>query len=251
MQAKGIDYTLDDLLAADLDDAHAYIDGSFATIYLAPYNYHRVHAPFDCELRAMHYVPGDLFSVNAATVSRLPGLFRRNERLILHCVTPQGPAAVILVLSRPLEALALAPIAPEPAVAAEASRYITFRVWGAPATLSLFVLTGWFIGRGDARAPLAIVLVVNGVNIALDFLLVWGLGMRAEGVAIATVTAEYLGLVVGLVLATRTLGAVPWSRDGRGPSYRRYLSINLPLFVRTTALMLYLTVRVVESRKWR
>ena len=147
-------------------------------------------------------------------------------------------AGVILFLSRPLEALALALIAPEPAVAAEASRYITFRVWGAPATLCLFVLTGWFIGRGDARAPLAIVLVVNGVNIALDFLLVWGLGMRAEGVAIATVTAEYLGLAVGLVLATRTLGAAPWSSDGRGPSYRRYLSINLPLFVRTTALML-------------
>ena len=97
LQAKGIDYTLDDLLAADLDDAQAYADGSFATIYLAPYNYHRVHAPFDCELRAMHYVPGDLFSVNAATVSRLRGLFRRNERLILHCEMPRGPAAVILV----------------------------------------------------------------------------------------------------------------------------------------------------------
>ncbi len=147
-------------------------------------------------------------------------------------------AATILVLARPLESLALALIAPEPAVAAEASRYIAVRVWGAPATLSLFVLTGWFIGRGDARSPLAVVLVVNGVNIALDFALVWGLGLRAEGVAIATVTAEYLGLVVGLVLATRALGAPPWTRNGQGPSYRRYLSINLPLLVRTTALML-------------
>jgi phosphatidylserine decarboxylase len=97
IQAKGIDYTLDDLLAADLDDAHAYENGNFATIYLAPYNYHRVHAPFDGELRAMHYVPGDLYSVNAATVSKLPGLFRRNERLILHFATEHGPAAVILV----------------------------------------------------------------------------------------------------------------------------------------------------------
>ena len=97
LQAKGIDYTLDDLLAADLDDAQAYANGNFATIYLAPYNYHRVHAPFDFELRAMHYVPGDLFSVNAATVSRVPGLFRRNERVILHGETPSGPAAVILV----------------------------------------------------------------------------------------------------------------------------------------------------------
>ncbi len=147
-------------------------------------------------------------------------------------------AAVILAASRPLESLALALIAPEPAVAAEASRYINVRIWGAPATLALFVLTGWFIGRGDARSPLAIVLVVNGINILLDFLLVWGLGLRAEGVAFATVTAEYLGLVVGLVLARRALGAYPWAKDGQGPSYRRYLSLNLPLFVRTSALML-------------
>jgi MATE family multidrug resistance protein len=147
-------------------------------------------------------------------------------------------AAVLLVLSRPLESLALALIAPEPAAVAEASRYISVRVWGAPATLSLFVLTGWFIGRGDARSPLAIVLVVNGVNIVLDFVLVRGLGLRAEGVAIATVTAEYLGLAVGLLLATRALGGSPWRPEGRGPSYHRYLSLNLPLFVRTTALML-------------
>lgn len=97
IQAKGIEYTLDDLLAADLDDAQAYANGNFATIYLAPYNYHRVHAPFDGELRAMHFVPGDLYSVNVATVSKLPGLFRRNERLILHFETAQGPAAVIFV----------------------------------------------------------------------------------------------------------------------------------------------------------
>ena len=97
MQAKGIDYTLEDLLATDLEQAAALADGSFATIYLAPYNYHRVHAPFDGKVVAARYVPGDLFSVNAATAKYVPGLFRRNERLVLHFETPQGPAAVILV----------------------------------------------------------------------------------------------------------------------------------------------------------
>jgi len=97
VQAKGIDYTLDDLLATDLEEAHAYTDGSFATIYLAPYNYHRIHAPLAGELLAMRYVPGDLFSVNAATVSNLPGLFRRNERLVLSFTTQHGPAAVIFI----------------------------------------------------------------------------------------------------------------------------------------------------------
>lgn len=97
MQAKGIDYTLEDLLATDLEQAAALADGSFATIYLAPYNYHRVHAPFNGKVIAARYVPGDLFSVNAATAEFVPGLFRRNERLVLHIETPQGPASMILV----------------------------------------------------------------------------------------------------------------------------------------------------------
>jgi len=97
VQAKGIDYKLDDLLATDLSDARAYSDGAFATIYLAPYNYHRVHAPFAGELLAMRYVPGDLFSVNEATASNLPGLFRRNERLVLHFSTQHGPAVLIFI----------------------------------------------------------------------------------------------------------------------------------------------------------
>ncbi len=97
IQAKGIDYSLDDLLATDLEEAAGYVDGTFATIYLAPYDYHRIHAPLDGKLVAARYVPGDLFSVNEATVSRVPGLFRRNERLIMHFETTRGPAAVILV----------------------------------------------------------------------------------------------------------------------------------------------------------
>ena len=97
LQAKGIHYSLEDLFAIDLDDARAYRDGEFATMYLAPYNYHRVHMPVDGELVAAHYVPGDLFSVNAATAAHIPGLFRRNERLNLHFQTRSGPAALIFV----------------------------------------------------------------------------------------------------------------------------------------------------------
>lgn len=97
LQAKGIDYTLQELLAADIDDAQIFTDGAFATLYLAPYNYHRVHAPCDGELVKAHYVPGDLFSVSAATVAKLPGVFCRNERLLLHFATAFGRAVVVLV----------------------------------------------------------------------------------------------------------------------------------------------------------
>ncbi len=97
IQAKGLHYAVEDLLATDLETARGFAGGSFATIYLAPYNYHRVHSAVDGQLEALHYVPGDLFSVNEATVSRISGLFRRNERLIMHFATPRGPVVQILV----------------------------------------------------------------------------------------------------------------------------------------------------------
>jgi phosphatidylserine decarboxylase len=97
LQAKGLTYELDDLLATDIDAARAFENGTFATIYLAPYNYHRVHAPFAGRLVAARFIPGDLFSVNAATARTIPGLFRRNERLALHFETAFGPAVVLLV----------------------------------------------------------------------------------------------------------------------------------------------------------
>ena len=97
IQAKGIDYSLNDLLSTDLEQAGAYVDGTFATIYLAPYNYHRVHSPWNGDLVAARYVPGDLFSVNEATVARVNGLFRRNERLVMHFETDHGPAVLIFV----------------------------------------------------------------------------------------------------------------------------------------------------------
>ena len=96
-QAKGLDYSLDDLLATDLQEARHYIDGAYATIYLAPYNYHRVHAPLDGRIVAARYVPGDLFSVNKATAAGVTGLFRRNERLVLHFESEHGPWVLILV----------------------------------------------------------------------------------------------------------------------------------------------------------
>lgn len=97
LQAKGLDYSLEDLLATDLHDARNFYDGSFASIYLAPFNYHRVHAPLAGELVAARFVPGTLFSVNQSTVSHLRGLFVRNERLICHFRTTAGPCVVIFV----------------------------------------------------------------------------------------------------------------------------------------------------------
>ncbi|MEM9302690.1 MAG: archaetidylserine decarboxylase [Pseudomonadota bacterium] len=96
-QAKGHDYGLAELLASE-DEAARFEDGAFATIYLAPSNYHRVHAPVAGRLVETAYVPGKLFSVSPGTVDHLPGLFARNERLVcLFDSEDFGRVAVILV----------------------------------------------------------------------------------------------------------------------------------------------------------
>lgn len=96
-QAKGHDYSLTELLGGDPRDAHAFRDGSFATIYLAPRDYHRIHMPCDGVLRKMIYVPGDLFSVNPLTAANVPNLFARNERVVAIFDGEFGRFSMVLV----------------------------------------------------------------------------------------------------------------------------------------------------------
>jgi phosphatidylserine decarboxylase len=97
LQAKGHDYTLRALLAGNTAWQRTFAGGSFATIYLAPYNYHRIHMPLGGELRESFYVPGKLFSVNRTTARLVPGLFSRNERVFCGFDSGGMPWAIILV----------------------------------------------------------------------------------------------------------------------------------------------------------
>jgi phosphatidylserine decarboxylase len=96
IQAKGHDYTVEELL---LDKAlsERFQHGRFATLYLSPKDYHRVHMPLEGNLTAMTFVPGRVFSVNPETVNYHPKLFARNERLICHFETARGPMVIVLV----------------------------------------------------------------------------------------------------------------------------------------------------------
>ncbi len=96
-QAKGHDYSLTELLGGDIDLAREFEDGQFATVYLSPSDYHRVHMPVTGTLRQMIHVPGHLFSVNKTTAENVPRLFARNERAVCIFDTERGPMAVILV----------------------------------------------------------------------------------------------------------------------------------------------------------
>ena len=95
-QAKGQGFTAAELLGSEADAA-PFRDGSFATVYLSPRDYHRVHMPWTGTLRETVHVPGRLFSVGTAAVRDVPGLFARNERLVCHFDTDFGPMASVMV----------------------------------------------------------------------------------------------------------------------------------------------------------
>jgi phosphatidylserine decarboxylase len=96
-QAKGHSYSTTALVGGDAQVAAEFENGSFATLYLSPRDYHRIHMPCDGTLRSMTYVPGDLFSVNPTTARGVPGLFARNERVVCVFDSERGPWVMTLV----------------------------------------------------------------------------------------------------------------------------------------------------------
>lgn len=96
IQAKGVEYTLDALLGGSAD-ADPYRNGCYAVVYLAPNNYHRVHTPWHGTVVRWRYLPGALYPVNGLGLKHVHGLFARNERIVGHCDTEFGPAAMVMV----------------------------------------------------------------------------------------------------------------------------------------------------------
>ncbi len=147
----------------------------------------------------------------------------------------------LIVLQVPIGTYSVALVGGDSEVQGYAFQYFSIRIWSAPGTLANFALIGWFIGLQNARVPLVIFLTVNSANIVLDLLFVVVLGMKVDGVALASVIAEYLGLAVGLIAAGSALRAHPgkWVM-GKFTQIREYLAffaVNTRLVVRTMALM--------------
>ncbi len=145
-------------------------------------------------------------------------------------------------------------MSPSADVLPEARVYFDIRIWTAPATLTSAVLVGWFLGLGNARAPLLIVLVVNVINIVLDLVFVLGFKMTTDGVAYASLIAEYAGLAVALKISHTELKKRNASLSLRGLAslerYRAYFSVNGNLFVRTMALMMALFFMTAQSARF-
>ncbi len=150
--------------------------------------------------------------------------------------------AITLLLLQPLIAwLSFSVIKTSAEVEFHARIYFDIRIWSAPATLITYVIVGWFLGRQNARVPLLITLLVNIVNILLDLLFVVGLGMTIEGVAWASVIADYSGLGLAIYLTWRLLkrGHYRYSKDQllKRRAMAKMFTINHTIFVRTLCLL--------------
>ena len=149
--------------------------------------------------------------------------------------------ALLLALQSPIGLLAMRLIGGEPDVQQFALEYFHIRIWSAPGTLVNYVLIGWFLGLQNARVPLLIFLTINLTNIVLDLVFVLVLGMKVDGVALASVIAEYTGLLVAMVFVVRSLrkrtGHWPLARLFRVHAYGAFFSVNANLLIRTMALM--------------
>jgi MATE family multidrug resistance protein len=149
--------------------------------------------------------------------------------------------AGLVTLQWPIRELAFALIEGSPQVEALARDYFDIRIWAAPATLTNYALLGWFVGLGRARVALALQLVLNLTNIALDAFFVLGLDMGVKGVALGTVMAEVLAAIVGLVIAARHLrglgGHWAFARLAAPDRIRRTIAVNRDIMIRSAALI--------------
>jgi len=187
------------------------------------------------------------------------------DRRILHrsLTVAFGISLLILVLQLPLRWLMFWFIGPTSDVAPLATTYFYIVVWGAPAALALFSLNGWFIGLQNTRFPMLVSIVQNVVNILTSFTLVYGFGMKIEGVALGTVIAQYAGFALalalvrpkpsregmqlgylnqlaareGLPLSTPPATTATQSTQATQGGYYRFFSVNRDIFLRTLCLV--------------
>ncbi len=171
------------------------------------------------------------------------------QGLLLALVLALGLAA----LAVPFSHLALGLMQPSADLQQSALAFFQTRLYGLPATLASFALVGWFLGTQNARAPLAILLTTNLANIALNLWFVLGLDWGVSGAARASVLAEWLGVLLGLALARRSLrawpGQIAWQALRLWRTWRPLLGVNRDIFLRTLALQSVMFLITVQGAR--
>lgn len=146
---------------------------------------------------------------------------------------------LIVALIVPLADLTLHFMNPEPYTAALARRYMLICGWGAPAVLCTYVYTGWFLGMQNSRSPMWVSVIINLVNISLSYVVVFVFGLKVEGVALATLAAQWVGLAVCVAVCCHRyrLVMMPWRSILRWEDLKLFCSVNGDILLRTLCLV--------------
>ncbi|WNJ16473.1 MATE family efflux transporter [Pontibacter sp. G13] len=160
-------------------------------------------------------------------------------------------AAAILLLQYPIELIGFQIIEGDPEVIQLAKEYYGIRIWAAPATIGLYALTGWFLGMQKAQIPMILTIIVNILNVIGNFAFVYGFGMKSDGVALSTVIAQYVGLIVGLAIWMRhyrpLLQLLDRAKLVEPSGLKRFFTVNANIFVRTILLTLAFSFFTAKS----
>lgn len=192
----------------------------------------------------IYWIFGFLRMGTSGMTAQAYGAADRDEtaRLLLRSLAVAlSVAVVILVLQRPLLRMALLVISPTPDIVPMVRTYFSICVYGAPAMLGLYGMTGWYIGMQNTRIPMLVSILQNVVNIAASLVLVFGAGMQVEGIALGTLIAQYAGFGMAVALFFRRYRSV-WQRSlPAGLFVRRammlFFSVNRDIFLRTLYLV--------------
>lgn len=148
---------------------------------------------------------------------------------------------LVISLQVPIEWLSFKLIQGSNEVEALAASYFRIRIWAAPATISIFALTGWFLGMQNARIPMYVAILVNLINLGANFLFIFAFGMKSDGVALGTVIAQYSGLLFSLLMLKRYFGhLLPLIRRKalfELESMTQFFKVNSDIFIRTLCII--------------
>lgn len=163
-------------------------------------------------------------------------------RLLVRSLTISTAIAVIFILFQlPIRWVALSIMQPTEHIAEQAAIYFSICIWGAPAMLGLYGLTGWFIGMQNTRTPMLVSIFQNIVNIVASVTFVFGFGMKIQGVALGTLTAQWTGFLLALYCWKRYYGRLAeynWKADlFKRSTMARFFAVNRDIFIRTLFLV--------------
>lgn len=162
-------------------------------------------------------------------------------------------AIILMLFQIPIGRMSTALLGAGADINSEALKYFHIRIFAAPATLGLFAIMGWFIGRQDTKTPLFLALLINIGNVLFNLLFVFGFDMKSEGVAWGTLIAQYIGFSVGLIILVRRSRSMwslwNWKAMWEHSEIKKFFAVNRDIFIRTIILLISLTFFTASSAR--